>query len=120
MNLQRVVRNVLHIPRNFRKLGNISVHTLLKEGGYFEVYSLVSVGDIRASLISEPQCIEEWLLYSEDKRCSSGWYFMQTEKHSYIVGHYPSDNKLNVTYDDSLDACADFIKKEIEDIRQSG
>lgn len=120
MNLHKVINNILHIPHDFHKSNNISIYTLLKESGYFEIYSLVSVEDIRAALVSEPWCVEEWLIYSEDKRCNSGWYFIKTKKHKYFVGYYPSGDGLCTTYDNHLDACAVFIKWEIEDIRQQG
>ncbi len=77
-----------------------------------------SVEEIRAALVSEPECVKEWLVYSEDKRCESGWYFMQTEAHKYTVGYYPPGDKSCTIYDDLLDACAAFIGEEIEDIRQ--
>lgn len=120
MNLHKVINSILHIPHDFHKLNNISIYTLLKESGYFEIYSLVSVEDIRVALVSEPWCAEEWLIYSEDKRCNSGWYFIKTKKHKYLVGYYPSGDRSCTMYDNHLDACAIFIKREIEDIRQQG
>lgn len=118
MNFHKVISEILRIPRNFRLLGNVSVHTLLKESGYIDMHSLVSVGEIRAALVSEPECVGEWLAYSEDKRCKSGWYFTMTETHKYAVGYYPSGKESYTTYDDPIDACAAFIGKEIEDVRQ--
>lgn len=120
MNLHKVIIEITHVPRNLHRLNSVSIYTLLKESGYFETHSLVSIGDIRAALELEPRCVEEWLVYSEDKRCDSGWYFMQTEKNKYVVDYYPPGDKAYITYDDPLDACAAFIMKEIEDIKQCG
>lgn len=120
MSSHKVISDILHIPRDFHKLKNVSIYTLLKESGYFEIHSLISVEAIRMLLISEPKCYEEWLAYSKDKRCNSGWYFTQEEKHKYIVGYYPSRNKSSLSYEDPLEACSVFIKKEIENIRLCG
>lgn len=118
MNLHKVISNILHIPRDFRGLNDVSVYNLLKESGYVGVDFLVSVEVIREALVSEPKCVEEWLVYSEDKRCKSGWYFIRTGKNRYEVGYYPPGDELCVTYEDPLDACAAFIKREIEDIKR--
>jgi hypothetical protein len=120
MNLDELVRNIIHIPRDFRRLNDVSVYTLLRRSGYFSSGSIVSVEAIRGALASEPKCVEDWLTYSEDKRCKSGWYFIQTGKNKHTVGFYPTDGKSPITYDDPLDACAVFIGKEIEDIGLSG
>lgn len=117
MNLCKIINKILHIPRDLHRLNNVSVYSLLRGSGYFEAYSLISTDDIKAALVSEPNCVDEWLVYSEDKRCDSGWYFMRKEKHEYVVGYYPPYNGSCTTYSTSLDACAVFIKKEIEDIR---
>ena len=55
---------------------------------------------------------------SEDKRTTSGWYFIQYEKGNYIVGYFPSNADMKaIEFVDIKEACAAFIKKEIEDIR---
>lgn len=114
MNLYKVISKIVHIPR---RLHDMSVYSLLMESGYFEVYSLISPDDIKEVLASELNCIDEWQTYSENKRCSSGWYFMKKEKHKYIVSYYPPYKGACKIYTTPLDACAAFIKKEIEDIR---
>lgn len=122
MNSYKTIEKIVHIPRDFYSQNNVSIYTLIKDSGYIEKHhNDVFVEDIREILALDPKCIDEWLIYSENKRCDYGWYFNRTEKHKYVVGYHPSDTKSNVvTYDDPLNACTDFIKKEIEDIRRRG
>jgi hypothetical protein len=95
--------------------------SLLKATGYFEHYDQISETDIRAALIQRPGCVQEWLQQSEDKRTSAGWYVMQNDEGCYEVGYVTERGELEqrVAYADRLDACAAFVKREIEGIRLS-
>lgn len=94
---------------------------MLKETGYFELHNEVSVGDVRNALASDPVCIQEWIQYIDDQRCSSSWYFALNDENLYEVGFYDSNSDpartSQVMYDNAMDACAAFIKHQIESIR---
>ena len=92
------------------------MYSLLKESGYFEMYDQVSEADIVEELKKHPELIDDWLMLSEDKR-TSGWCFTQ-ENQKYSVGYYPrTPNFRLTTYPKAKEACAAFIKLEIEAIR---
>jgi len=94
------------------------MYSLLKESGYFEMYEQVSEADITEGLNKHPECINDWLMVSEDKRTSSGWCFTQNGNEKYTVGYYPATANFRLTtYTDAKEACAAFIKREIENIR---
>lgn len=112
-----VAAQIITIPRTFTELGNVSIYSLLERTGYFDVPDHISEADIRAALVCCPECIEEWMQYSEGKR-TSGWY-ITLDKPRYEVG-YVSENghcAKQAYYDNEMDACATFIKHEIENIR---
>lgn len=90
---------------------------LLKEADYCETYDSISEERIRAQLLGCTECIHEWLLYSEDKRSDRGWYFQQQDGGGYIVGYFPSGSEPARHFSKGADACAFFIKHELEDIR---
>ena len=99
-----------------------SPFTLLKETGYFELHDQVSVSDIREALIRDPACVQEWMQYVDDLRCPSSWYFdCDDDKNQYEVGFFDikaDPNRSNrVQYENATDACAAYIKHEIESIR---
>lgn len=119
MNKFAIIENIIFLPKRFFK-GNTSIYTLLKESGYFEMNEQISEADIFKELTQQLECIEGWLSLSEDKRGSSGWYFKQNDNGKYVVGYFPPKENFGVyEYIDKVEACAAFIKREIEDIKNS-
>ena len=57
--------------------------------------------------------------YADDKRTSSGWYVTLNDEGCYEAGYIADvwTRTNRVRYDNAIDACAAFIKREIEDIR---
>lgn len=120
MKLNDVITHLVSLPHEFNRLGNISFHELLNESGYLNFSEEILVENIREALIEQPQRIDEWAQYSEDKRSSSGWYFRAESEGAYVVGYYPDSREKNTRspFEDRATACAAFIKHEVEDIRR--
>ncbi len=120
MNTSVLIRKILSLPEKFYNLGNASIYSLLKETGYFEIYCQINEATILDELNKHPEYINYWLNWSDDKRNTSGWYFKQNENGKYVVGYFPaSEQSKQMEYSDSKEACAAFIKREIEEIRKS-
>jgi hypothetical protein len=119
--MDEVLKKIVFLPHTFNSLMNKSVYDLLKESGYFELYNDISEKAIRIHLEKYPECVNEWMSYSEDKRCSSGYYLQKNEK-KYIVGYLDDKTKkqMKKEFTSETEACAVFIRKEIENIRLSG
>ena len=111
-----IAQKVIRLPNQFYSIGNVSISSLLKETGYYEHYNSIDASDIRKAIESDIDCIDQWITWSENKRTSSGWYFKRVSEGKCIVGHYPNTNEL-MEYADAQEACATFIKLELEDIR---
>ena len=115
-----IATEIVTIPRKFHKR-DMSIFDLLKETGYFELHNEVSVSDIRTALARDPACVQEWMRYIDDQRCSSSWYFLLNDEGLYEVGFYDSSpdpaRSNQVVYENAMDACAAFIKHQIESIR---
>jgi hypothetical protein len=121
MEKSHVIKNIVFLPKRFYTERNVSIYSLLEESGYFELYDQIRETDIVKELVKHLECIDQWMNLSENKRSSSGWYFKQTENSKYIVGYFshPSQENLKtIEYFDKFEACAAFIKREIEDIRK--
>ncbi|MDR0715109.1 MAG: hypothetical protein LBF89_12785 [Bacteroidales bacterium] len=121
MEKMQVVKNIIFLPKRFYTERDVSMYSLLKESGYFELHNQISETDIIGDIIQHPECIDQWLILSADKRCSSGWYFEQMNNDKYIIGYYPPSSQENLKtmeYLNKFEACAAFIKREIEDIRK--
>src|SRR4030095_6744733 len=93
MNVNETILKLVHLPRRFIDLGNVSFYALLEETSYFTVHDKVSEADIREALLRHPECVDEWILYSEDKRSSEGWYLKQNDKGGYVVGFVDSQGR---------------------------
>jgi len=119
MNKSDIIKNIILIPKHFSE-GNISVYSLLKESGYFELYNQINESDIFEILSKNLDCIDQWLIFSADKRTGYGWYFVQSEDGKYIVGYLSLEgNKKETEYLDKFKACSAFVKQEIEEIRNA-
>jgi hypothetical protein len=115
-----VATQIVTIPRRMHSEDK-SPFALLKETGYFELHDQISEEDIRTALLCCPACIRVWMQYSEDQRSSNGWYFALNDEGLYETGHFDIESVPNdtnrVQYENAIDACAAFIKHEIESIR---
>jgi hypothetical protein len=73
----------------------------------------LTVDAVKAVLGADPQLIDEWQRWSQDKRTSSGW-FLDNQDGSLVVGHLPRGDRL--VFPDATSACAEFILRELRDI----
>lgn len=119
MITNNIIKNIISLPEKFYALGNVSIYSLLKETGYFEMHNQVDEATILDELNRHPDYINQWLNWSDNKR-TSGWYFKQKDNGEYVVGYFPiRENLKQIESFDSKEACAAFIKREIEEIRKS-
>jgi len=120
-NKADIATQIVTLPQTFHSLGNVSIFTLLKATGYFELHDRISEDDIRTALLCCPECVQEWMQYIDDQRCSSSWYLVLNDEGLYEVGFYDSNTdparSNQVVYENAMDACAAFIKHQIESIR---
>lgn len=120
MDRNNAVNQIVCLTMQYNNAGNCkSIYTLLQETGYFELHSQILECDIHEAVTQHPECVHQWLAWSEDKRTDGGWYFQQDERGKYIVGLFaPEEGSSQRTeYSDANSACAAFIKHEIESIR---
>ena len=115
-----IAAQIVLLPRTFHILGDVSPFSLLERTGYFELHDQISETDIRAAIALCPECVQDWMQYAEDKRTPSGWYVTQNDEGCYETG-YITDIRTRtnrVQYENAMDACAAFIKHEIDSIRE--
>jgi hypothetical protein len=68
---------------------------------------------VASFLAAQPDLMESWLLWSRDKRTSSGWY-LSSEGTGFVVGYFPGGPQT--TFRNMIDACSEFIILEAESI----
>jgi hypothetical protein len=116
--VQDVVVKVCSIPADFHRRGDVSVVYLLEESGYDTIRDAITVPILQQYLQAQPSLIADWAGYSEDKRCSSGWYFDDSR---YSIGHFSAEagQSREQVFAGRKRACAEFIKHELESIREN-
>lgn len=116
--IEQVVEKVCAIPADFHRQGDVSVVYLLEASGYDVVRDAITVDVIQDHLQTRPGLIDDWSGYSSDKRCSSGWYFDDSQ---FTTGHFSSEagRTRMQTFSERTKACAEFIKHELESIREN-
>jgi len=117
MIVNNLVSVILDLPERFYSLGNRSIYDLLKESGYFEHHADVTTSEILKELINHPRYLDHWITWSENKRVPTGWYIEKVTDR-YFVGYLSNMLRTNeAEYSDESYAVANFIKLEIESIR---
>ena len=121
MNITDTVIDLIYLPRKFEDLSDVSIYSLLRDSGYFETHSQIAESTIRQALCAHPETVDEWMRFSEDKRTNSGWYF-RPSCNGYEVGYFSRSQGdiQSAEYSDRTEACAIFIKNEVEEIRIKG
>jgi hypothetical protein len=108
-----IINQMIWIPE-IRKKRNISLYDILREMGLLKMEKEIIEKEIYLELLKEPFCVDLWLGWSEDKRCSSSWFFRRDSEGKYEVGYYSNDERIElIKFNDKFKACAFFIKKEI-------
>ena len=97
---------------------NMSPYALLQASGYCDHRQAIDVEKIRSYVVTHPELVGRWIGYSEDKRVDRGWYFSaDTASGPFVVGYFPSHPKRpEKSFADGIEACANFIKHELESI----
>jgi predicted GNAT superfamily acetyltransferase len=117
--MNEIVENIIRLPAMYNAYGDISLQTLLSQTGYNDNYKNIMIKDILAGLNEDPVLADSWLTYSNDKRSRAGWYLRDRGDSRYQVGYYPETEAIPMReYTNLNQACAVFIKQELEDIRR--
>ena len=120
MDLQQIINKIINLPCDFRAQNNEkSIYTLLEETSYFENHEQINENLIANELRKNENCTSSWLAWSEDKRGGEGWWFLINDDNKYEIGLITDQDGKNqyLEFFDSINACAAFIKREIEMIR---
>ena len=117
MSKKDIIIKIINLPHSFYNLRTVSIYSLLEDTDYFQVHDQISVNDISEELNNNPNVINDWLIWSENKRVDIGWFF-QINKGQYLVGYLANGKATKTeTYLDKIYACATFIKHEVENVR---
>ena len=107
VNDELAIRRICSLPIDFRSGGKSAFDLVRTSGIGFRSLTTIEVLPV---LQSNPSLVDEWMLWSEDQRCTPAYYF-QEKADRYIVGRMPEQEQ--VEFDNRFSACADFIVKAV-------
>ena len=110
---QSIIKEIIKIPITMKK-SNKSIYDLLLDLGCKENSDSLTKLSLANELKSKPNYLNESILYSENKRTNEGWYILAKEGVFEVA--YLGDNTKIFVFKSAYEACAFFIKNEIETI----
>lgn len=108
-----VVTAICQIPRDFRR-GDSSPIQLVARSGYEAVKDTLSVAELRDHLERDPALVLDWVVWSEDKRATEGWYFSPSGDGAH-VGYVGLEEPASY-FSPLAEACAQFVYREVASI----
>ena len=108
-----VVARICRLPIDFY-CGTKSMVQLVADSGIEAQPTALSVVNLTKYIGTNPEIVESWLRWSENKRVTSGWFFSR-HGDRFDVGFYPKGKVL--AFSEPTVACAEFIVREVEILR---
>ena len=119
MNSEDIVEAVCRLPVDVHRLRDKSPLQLLEMSGCLQQPNAVTEESIKQVLAAHPEWIDDWVMWSLDKRTSEGWYLLRrydlAPDKGWEVGYHPYGERY--FFGDELGACAFFVRREIVQMR---
>jgi hypothetical protein len=93
----------------------LSIRDLIQRCQYRDLRDHLTEEQLRQHVAAHPELIDQWSMYSGDKRTSGGWYFLR-EGGDWVVGRLDGATKRSDEnrYAFPEVACAAYIIKELD------
>jgi hypothetical protein len=92
----------------------ISLIEALRRTGYQENRGQFGEPDLLRLIRANPDLVEQWLSYSEDKRTSGGWYILRNGE----VGRVDAPGS-SLRFESIEEAVAGYVVRELDSVRGS-
>lgn len=106
------IEKVCSLPLDF-KVADKSSFKLLQESKFADFHNDITKQDIVDYLFRHKNLIDNWKIWSEDKRTCG--YYLSLNPDNYSVGSLDKDGKENFSksFATAEEACAEFILREV-------
>ena len=110
---------ICDFARRCREDKNSSPREIYERTGYARYYASITQERVIDLLRTKPRLVDEWLMFSEDKRCTPAWFFEKRPEKMWRVGYIDRNGSTihEVMFDDSINACALIVRMEMEEFR---
>jgi hypothetical protein len=115
---EKCLEKICNLPVHFKVSDKSSVELLL-ESKFLEFSKEISQQEIKNYLLLHRNLIDNWKIWSENKRALGYYLLINSEK--YFIGSIDNDGNENFSksFNTAEDACAEFILREVNTILES-
>jgi hypothetical protein len=115
ITIEKCLEKICNLPVDFEVSNKTSVDLLL-ESKYKEFSNEVSQKEIKNYLLLHRNLIDDWKIWSENKRTLGYYLLINSEK--YFIGSLDKNGNENLSksFMTAEDACAEFILREVSAI----
>jgi hypothetical protein len=108
-NSESALGQILRVGRESSIRGaGISIQAALTNARYKELRTTFSPSDLIPMIHADPTLVRDWLLYSQDKRTSGGWYLLESGE----VAQVNSQGRLQ--FPSIQVAVAEYVVRELD------
>lgn len=94
--------------------GNLSPRAIVESSGYRTHRPSITLKDLFTYLKANPGLVDEWWMYSDNKRTSSGWFFdLPNRRIGYFERGHSSQEEM---FEGTTQACAAYVQHELDSI----
>ena len=92
-----------------------SLRELLTASNYLRLRPGISAAMLCEYLADHPEVVDQWSMYSEDKRTSGGWYFLNYGRAGTVSRLGPRATRIDEHgHGSSVEACVNYILQELD------
>jgi hypothetical protein len=95
---------------SIRSNEGLSLREALARVGYGEVREALNVQELKDVIAGRPDLIDEWDLYSADKRTTGGWYLNATRRE---IGQFDLPDSVK-QFSTPQEAVAEYVLRELD------
>jgi hypothetical protein len=108
------IAKICELPLDFKK-GDKSSFQLTKESGFDDGNKKSVISAIKDYLELHSSLINDWLMWSQDKRTRGGFYLI-VDMHNIVGSIDPKYKRIDKEFETPIDACSEYIYLEISSI----
>jgi hypothetical protein len=112
---ENCLEKICNLPIDFQ-ISNKSSVILLQESNFIKYSNIISKQDIMDYLLLHKNLIDNWKIWSENKRSMGYYLLINSEK--YFIGSLDKNGNENFSksFTTAEDACTEFILREVSAI----
>ena len=111
---------ICEFAKIYRADKNATPRDMFKRTGYRRHYASITQEQVIDLLRTHPILVDEWRMFSQDKRWTPAWFLKKRSENIWRVGYVDRGGNTiqEILFSDSASACALMIRMEMEDLRQ--